>query len=325
MESKYIFVTLILICIVLIFNIYYFEPAVSISKNQGTVLSDNWWEALNWIKNNTKECAVIATYWDPGHFITGIARRPVVFDGASQGAQLVIEANSTEDGIVIERYENSISRIKVFEDGQMKTARIQDIATTLLTTNETLAIEILENYKKPECDEMYYIASADLIGKSLWWTYFATWEPTGGKNCPNVGSDKGNCYNYLIANLQGQPRPVQSGIAYVYPISQQNAFLLILSNDTLNGYLQQGTQLAKIERVYYFTQQGGVMATTQDAEIKGLLWVDPSGGAVIFIPPELADSMFTRMYFFDGAGLEKFEFVENWGGEVKLFRIKFNK
>ncbi|MBI3190912.1 hypothetical protein HYZ41_04395, partial [archaeon] len=74
---------IIMIIIFLLFvNSYYLE-SLKISECAGTVLSDNWWQALNWIKNNTKECAVVATYWDPGHFITGIARRPVVFDGAS--------------------------------------------------------------------------------------------------------------------------------------------------------------------------------------------------------------------------------------------------
>ena len=325
MNKRYLFTIIILIFILISFNIFYLDPAISISKGQGTVLSDNWWTSLNWIKDNTAECSTVATYWDPGHFITGIARRAVVFDGASQGATLTLSSNKPGQGLVIERHENGISRELFYKDGTVTTARIQDIATSMLTTNETLAVEILNNYRKTGCNETYFIASADLIGKSLWWTYFSTWEPTGGKSCPNIGSDKGNCYNYMIANMQGQPRQVQNGLAYVYPIGQQEALLVILSNNTVTGYLQQGQQLARIERIFYFTQQGGVMQTTPGAEIKGLLWVDPSGGAVVFIPPELADSMFTKMFFFDGAGLENFELVNSWGGEVKLFRVKFEE
>jgi len=59
--------------------VFYYVPSSHIARSQGTVLSPNWWTALNWIKNNTAECATIATYWDPGHFITSIAERPVVF------------------------------------------------------------------------------------------------------------------------------------------------------------------------------------------------------------------------------------------------------
>jgi len=90
----------LLIIFLLFVNIYYME-SLKISECAGTVLSNNWWEALNWIKNNTKECAVVATYWDPGHFITGIARRPVVFDGASQGSTITLPTNDTRNGIVI--------------------------------------------------------------------------------------------------------------------------------------------------------------------------------------------------------------------------------
>src|SRR3989338_828829 len=56
----------------------YFSPGMQLASAQGTVLSDNWYQALNWIKGNTPECTVDATYWDPGHFITGIGGRAVV-------------------------------------------------------------------------------------------------------------------------------------------------------------------------------------------------------------------------------------------------------
>src|SRR3989344_2965647 len=146
---------------------YFFSPGLYIAKNQGTVLSDNWFQALNWMNNNTPECAVVATYWDPGHFITGIARRGVVFDGASQGS----------------------TRTVIIDGVNVTTSRIQDIATTLYTDNETLAMNILKKDRR-SCGEMYYIASNDLIGKSVWWSYFATWDPV----------NKGRQLSYAFAN-----------------------------------------------------------------------------------------------------------------------------
>ena len=80
----------------------YFQPAVYIAKSQGTILDDNWYQALTWLKENTPECTVVATYWDPGHFITGVARRAVVFDGASQGELFSRKANYTEEGVKVE-------------------------------------------------------------------------------------------------------------------------------------------------------------------------------------------------------------------------------
>src|SRR3989338_7751727 len=164
----------------------YYIPGFMLSKSHGTVLSDNWYEALTWVNKNTPECSVVATYWDPGHFITGIGRRAVVFDGASQGDLYARQFNYSEEGLAVERHDSNINHIVLYKDGNKTTARIQDISTTLLTANETLAIEILKEYRKPGCDSMYYIASSDLIGKSTWWTYFSTWNPVDKKGTPYV-------------------------------------------------------------------------------------------------------------------------------------------
>ena len=82
--------------------VFYLLPASALSISQGTVLSNNWWNALNWMKNNTEECGVVATYWDPGHFIVAVAGRPVVFDGAGQNIKFYYESDVPhKDGIEI--------------------------------------------------------------------------------------------------------------------------------------------------------------------------------------------------------------------------------
>jgi len=310
----------ILIIIYMFFiNVFYIQSAF-ISECTGTVLSDNWWSALNWIRNNTKECAVVATYWDPGHFITGIAKRSVVFDGASQSEVFYKPATENKTGIIIEKHENGITRVFSYSNGKEVRARIQDIGTTLLTTNETLAVEILKDYMKPGCDEMYYIASSDLISKSQWWSYFATWDPT---NPPEYG----NRYVYLMVPLESV-RPVlgQNAIAYSYRLGQQQSFVIYEINNTLKAFYQQQGQLLKVEGLFYFDREGnGRLDLEPEADIKGLLWLDGSRQLIIFIPTELQNSIFTRMFFFNGFGLEKFEFIRDWGGEVKLFKVNFEE
>jgi len=106
---------------------FYLAPSIILAKGQGTVLSNNWFEALNWIKDNTKECAVVATYWDPGHFITGIAERSVVFDGASQGSTIFVPSDGKGQGLVTEKYDNGAVQIKLYDDvghqGEIRRAR----------------------------------------------------------------------------------------------------------------------------------------------------------------------------------------------------------
>jgi dolichyl-diphosphooligosaccharide--protein glycosyltransferase len=308
----------LLIIFLLFVNIYYME-SLKISECAGTVLSNNWWEALNWIKNNTKECAVVATYWDPGHFITGIARRPVVFDGASQGSTITLPTNDTRNGIVIEPEDHGISRVLFFKDGTVTRARIQDIGTTLFTSNESLAVKTLKDYKKPGCDELYYIASSDLIGKSQWWTYFATWNPT---NAPNYGK----AYNYVIVPLEGaKPILDQNAVAFMYRFAQNSAFVLYEVNNTIRPFLQQQNTLFKVEKMWYTDRNGETKAYSDPtADIKGTIWLDSSRQTLLFMTPELENSMFTRMFLFSGYGLKNFEFVKAWGGEVKLFKVNFD-
>lgn len=297
----------------------YYVPGLFLAKSQGTVLSDNWFNALTWVNKNTPECAVVATYWDPGHFITGIARRAVVFDGASQGDLYTRPFNYTQEGIVVEKFDSNINHIVLYQKGNKTTARIQDISTTLLTSNETLAIEILKEFRKPGCDSMYYIASSDLIGKSTWWTYFATWNPVDKRGTP---------YVYLQASL-GSARPDlrQNAIVYTYPFSQQESFVLYESNNTPVVFLQQQgrPEPLKVARFLYFTPDGtGRLYTQSDAKVDGFLWIDPSKQAILFIPQQLENAMFTRMFLFNGQGLKNFELVDNWGGEVKLYKVKFD-
>ncbi len=309
-----------------------FQPAVAISRDQGTVLSDNWWNSLNWIKNNTAECAVIATYWDPGHFITGIANRPVVFDGASQND---VWSKTVEPGLTYEEMRQIAGTDKfitrnITVNGTQKTvietARIQDIATTLSTSNETQALEILKKYQKPGCDEMYFIASSDLIGKSYWWTYFSTWNPI----------DKG-CATPMSQLELKQVKPATGGGAtYTFAggipmgCNQQvgGQVIVTVQNDSINAYVLQNNKLDAVEKFFYYTNQGGILRTQPDAPAKGMVWLDPSGQGMIYIPQEIDDAIFTKMFFFNGQGLNYFEYVNEsskWGGEVKLFKVRFDK
>jgi asparagine N-glycosylation enzyme membrane subunit Stt3 len=304
-----------------------FSSSYEISQYSGPVLSSNWWVGLNWIKNNTPECSVVATYWDPGHFITGIGDRAVVFDGASQNTvwQREFEGKLSEDQIkkiaVIENYD-----FEYFEkDGKpytrITTARIQDIGNSLLTSNETMAVEILKKYVKPDCNNsMYYIASSDLIGKSQWWTYFGTWKKE------NPDDNKGTKYFYTPTQL-GQTKKMiaDNATVYTYPLSDEQTFFIYEKDGVMMPYYQQGKDSLQLQKIFYFKGNMGLFQTAQsDNVLKGLLWVSPDMQFVIFVPEELMDSMFTKMYLFNGEGLEKFKMIQNFGGEVKLFQVDLN-
>ncbi|MBI5332423.1 MAG: hypothetical protein HZB65_02535 [Candidatus Aenigmarchaeota archaeon] len=304
---------------IIIILIFYIVPGYAVSYGQGTVLDNNWWNALNWIKENTDECSVVATYWDPGHFIVSIADRPVVFDGAGQNVLFTRQTSSTLNGLVLEEYDNGITQIKKYENGNLTTARIKDIGISLLTSNETLAYDIIKQYNKPGCKEMYYIASSDLVYKSQWWSYFATWDPL--KNDP-----KGTAYNYIpIQMARKKPLFSYGTVGYEYPVSERQSFVIYQQNDSYRALFQQDNQFVRVQKIAYPSGNGFVVYEEPDAEIKGTIYAaDPSFSVIFFISPQLENAMFTRMYLYNGAGLEKFKLVKNWGDEVKLYKIEIN-
>ena len=272
-----------------------FTTSYAVSLSQPPIMDNNWWNALNWIKNNTPNCSVVATYWDPGHFIRAIAERPVVFDGASQNAKLIEHVGN-----------RTIVR-----------SRIQDIATVLYTDNETKAANILKYYKMPNCSEMYFIASSDLIGKSHWWIYFATWTPT---------THTGKKSSYYYAPLTDtKPMLSGNGTQYIYG----NFFMVIKKGRRIIPYMIYGgngrATPYEIEKVFYFENYTGYVQYSDNPQIKGMLYLTPDMRVAFFIPPEIENSMFTKMFFFNGAGLKRFKLVKNFGGEVKLFKIEFNE
>jgi len=314
--------------IFLVFFFFFLFPSMQIASGSGTVMNDNWWAALNWIGNNTDKDSVIATYWDFGHFITSVGRRAVVFDGASQSDLYTRPSENNLTGQFIERYDKSIDRILVYKNGSLTTARIKDISSVLLTGNETLALEILKDYRKNETGDMYFIASADLMSKSFWWSYFATWSPVEEKGC-NADYMKGKCYTYAMLNLGGTSRQQDGSTVFSYPFSQNQGFLVIDLNGTLTAYSQVNGQLLKVQKIFYYDALGqGVVNSNADGQVGGLVVVDPSRQLIIYTPPELEDSLFTRMYFFNGKSfrgepLEHFELVGSWGGEIKIFKVSF--
>ncbi len=267
-------------------------PAYSMTTTYGTSTSDNWINAMKWFREETPECTVVATWWDPGHLITQLGERKVTNDGATQ-----------------------IGRVA------------QEIGRTLLTENETEALSILKNYLG-NCSDMYYIASSDLIGKSTAWSYLATWDPETRTGRPS---------SYAIASVEdpntNPPRIIQgqNAIAYKYPLGDGNAFVLIENQTSLRPFLLQMGNYYEIKNLAIFYNNTVLETKNPDAPIEGTLWVSPPvsyGQAhlypeVVYMPPELDHSMFTEMYFYSGVNLKHFKLVENFGNEVKIFKVDF--
>ena len=81
----------------------------------------------------------------------------------------------------------------------------------------------------------------------------------------------------------------------------------------------------KASRLIIASPDGLRVIEDTTGEIQGTIFVpDPSGSTIVYMPEELENSVFTKMFFFNGIQLDKFELVGNWGNEFKLYKVKFD-
>jgi len=298
-----------------IFTIIFISNALQTgSSASGMTLSQNWYDMLDWLKENANKDSLVATWWDPGHIIAGYTGLKVMADGAH-----------CVPGVCIP-YNHNI--------------RIQDTGRVFSTSNETESVQILSKYKEltpeqcqeardkfgsimPEdaCDpvnDIYVIASSDLIGKYYWMSFFGSWNETA-----KTGDGK----NFIQLQYSGMD-------SYGLP-TYGSVITLIQKDNQLLGVLnipQQGIRNAIIKDIDYFYQgkeiRYQVNATNQTNTIDGLLWIDPSFQVVIFMDPSVRDSIFTNMFFYNGNGVQEFNIskLKNFelmytNSEIRIFKV----
>ncbi len=280
----------------------------------GLAVSQNWYDALDWLKDNADKDALISTWWDPGHIIAGYTGLKVHADGAHCGYPSCSP------------YDHN--------------TRIRDMGRLMSTNNESESIEIIKKYThltEEQCNEarkingdkmstdackdvpeVYILASNDLIGKYFWMSCFGSfdmdlWQKTGGDKWKCDGK---NFVQVPFTNVDRQGLPVYS---------QGGLTITLLQNGTdLYGVLNIPGQIRnKLVSDVVFYQSGISIHSKPNTNdtLDGMIWIDPSFRLIIFMDPSIRDSIFTRMFFFDGQGLENFDLMYS-NSEVRIFKAK---
>ncbi len=267
----------------------------------GMRISDNWYDMLDWLKENADPDSLIVTWWDPGHIITGYTGLRVHSDGAHCG--------------------KGVNACLIYGHD----TRIQDMGRVFSISDEDEALSILEKYAQltPEqCNEvketygdilppdscgpiadMYIIASSDLIQKYYWLSYFGT----------------GTGRNYLQLPLSGYDSD-QGVLTY-----GSGEISLVINNEgvwvPVLNFPDQGIRNVLVKEIVYYEygQERDILLNDTQA-IDGMVWVDPSYSSLIFMEPQIRDSIFNKMFFFLGKGLNNFELVYK-NPEIRVFKV----
>jgi len=67
------------------------EPPVLLTGGTGNPPSNDWKDALEWMKNNTPENSVIASWWDYGYWIQSLGERATISDNSTIHSNLLTE------------------------------------------------------------------------------------------------------------------------------------------------------------------------------------------------------------------------------------------
>jgi len=332
--------------VVILLTLMFVSDAIQIGyAGGGMELSQNWYDLLDWLKENADKEALVATWWDPGHIITGYTGLRVHADGAHCNPGSCIP------------YDHNI--------------RIQNMGRIMSTSDEAEAVDILEKYMQltPEqCEEvkqkfgdivaedacervseMYFISSNDLIGKFTWMNYFGGYrapirsgtdfQKNPGVCCaatPTAEADQIPCGEFAdqgkgvwiwcpwIFSFKEMQQDDQGNPIYIYDYSGLTMSIVQKPNYLLPIYNNQYL----INHMTFFSDGQMRDIDLSDASINleridGLVWIDPGFGNLIYFAPAIKDSIFAKTFFYDGRGLEHFELVYS-NPEIRLYRVKFD-
>ena len=67
------------------------EPPVLLTGGTGNPPSNDWKDALEWMKNNTPENSVIASWWDYGYWIQSLGERATISDNSTIHSNLLTD------------------------------------------------------------------------------------------------------------------------------------------------------------------------------------------------------------------------------------------
>ena len=289
---------------------------------------DSMYELLTWIKDNTAPNTVLTSWWDFGHFFTAVGDRPVTFDGGSQntpraywvGRALLTSNENLSAGILrmlTSGGDGGISTLENYTHGAGKSVEIlnkilpvdKQAAQTILTKDYNLTPEQAQNvlqYTHPTNPTSHkLILSADMIFKAGVWSEFGNW---------NFENGTGQAYGYsaqqaAVSSLNGAVAiHAQNGVVAQINGTQITAGLAYAQNNQ--------TQIIAPHKLIVIKNNQIVMnqLVSNQSPISILLAMDSNSCLVVVMSKELEDSMFTRLYFENGAGLSRFKFAHSVGG-----------
>ena len=303
-NKKGVFVKILTCGIILILGLFVFLIGLQLSQSLGPDINSNWDDAWNFLKTKTPEFSIVGTWWDPGHMISGTAERRDYADGG-----------------------HCHTCLYTIND------RIVDLGKIMVTSDENVSLDLIRKYQG-DSPKVYWIASDDLIGKFQWLQYFGIGcDARTDSKCPlymqipennryldnngnivirnyNIGKD----LNVMIFN---GPIPVPILVQGI-DAALFDDFIVYNGSQPVSIRLGEGERNDLINSLKPLERNLNVRFTNQTIPMTA--WIQSQFSYVVLIPPNLRESVFTKMFMLEGQGLEHFKQVFR-NEQVKIYEV----
>jgi len=274
---------------------------LQVGQQVGPDNDPNWNSAWEFLKTKTPEFSIVGTWWDPGHMIAGLAERRNYADGAHCGFDCFYTIND----------------------------RIVDLGKIMVTSDENESLKLIRKYQG-DSPKVYWIASDDLIGKFQWLQYFGIGcDARTDRSCPlyiqmtEQSRSTDSSGNIVIRNYGSVSLYVAGDIPIPIYIQDINAAIfdeIMIYNNTQVvpiKFTNEEKQII-IEGLKPLEKQLNIRFTNQS--IPMTVWIPNGYSSIVIIPPNLRETVFTKMFFLEGEGLEHFREVFR-NDKVKIYEV----
>lgn len=338
----------VIICLALIFVLFIkpYREAEYTAYNEIPLINDAWYDTLTKINLEASQNAIIASWWDYGHWFKTIGNRPVIFDGASQDTnrahwigKALLTSNEDESVAILKMLvcggDNAYNKLRE-QVGDDLEAKLQ--LDQMLLNKSLIPADLKQDIDCDNPPELYFITSSDMVGKGGVWGHFGAWDFEKAQAYQDFkkGTYDGEWYGemsylYTSGDVDSWISPWPGFMTSEGPCMQKDELtycennigndVQMLFNKTSGQFLM--TPLPDS----YIYQDNETIRYVKTNETNGLSIILTPRGSNIVCSPLTADSIFTRAFFFEGKDLEHFGLFDKqtsfMGEYIYVWRLKW--
>ncbi|MDD4202207.1 MAG: STT3 domain-containing protein [Candidatus Omnitrophica bacterium] len=317
-------------------------------KEQPVIYNETWNNVMEYIKQNTPQNAIINTWWSPGHFITSMAERGAVIDGATLEqpsgywiSKALLSPDERESlGILRMLDVSGNSAVSLLEDNGLSLSEAVDHLSELFVLSpEKGEFVIKKMLTEKDADALYdclystpsssyLLIYNGLVESAIGIKFMGAWDFKKAESFNSlIKKDPGKAndimkYNFddnyirLLWDFSGYPTYYEDP-SYMESIIENkiyfsNGLILDTSNMTFTfSGKKKGFERTVKKLIYLKNDEIIEKSFNQNGKISILLFQNEKGNGNIIAENSIIESLLFKLYFFQGRGLTHFKLVKH--------------